>query len=95
MTIFNVRYRYTNSVSVCGIPQTEFTNYHRNAGLQENFLAKSSQRKGLMVAFGGLVVACLLLDPRFWGSNLADDDVLLRATKMRRTFFEGEVKLLT
>jgi hypothetical protein len=48
-----------------------------------------------MVALGGLVVACLLLDPRFWGSNLADDDVLLRAIKMSRTFFGGEVKLLT
>jgi hypothetical protein len=37
------------------------------------------------------VVACLPLDPRFAGSNLAEDDGYLRVIKV--TFFGGEVKL--
>jgi hypothetical protein len=37
------------------------------------------------VALGGLVVACLPLDPRFAGSNPAEDDAFLRAIKIRST----------
>jgi hypothetical protein len=44
------------------------------------------------VALGGLVVACLPLDPRFPVSNPAEDDGFLRVIKIRSTtFFEGEV----
>jgi hypothetical protein len=40
------------------------------------------------------VVACLPLDPRFAGSNPADDGGFLRVIKIRRTTsFGGEVKL--
>jgi hypothetical protein len=46
------------------------------------------------IALGGLVVACLLLDPWFAGSNPAeDDDGFLRVIKIRSaTSFGGEVK---
>jgi hypothetical protein len=39
------------------------------------------QAKIWWVAVGGLVVACLPLDPRFAGSNPAEDDRFLRAIK--------------
>jgi hypothetical protein len=40
------------------------------------------------------VVACLPLDPRFTGSNLAEDDGFLRVIKIHSTTsFGGEVKL--
>jgi hypothetical protein len=46
------------------------------------------------VVIGGLVVACLPLDPRFAGSNPAEDDRFLRVIKIRSTTsFGGEVKL--
>jgi hypothetical protein len=47
------------------------------------------------VALGGLVVACLPLDPRFAGSNLAEDDwFFLRVIEVRSTTsFGGVVKL--
>jgi hypothetical protein len=46
-----------------------------------------------MVALGGLVVACLSLDPRFAGSNTAEDDEFVMAIKIRSTTsFGGEVK---
>jgi hypothetical protein len=39
------------------------------------------------------VVACVPLDPRFAGSNKAEDDGLLRVIKIRSTTsFGGEVK---
>jgi hypothetical protein len=38
------------------------------------------------------VVACLPLDPRFAGSNMAEDDGLLRETKICSTTSFGEVK---
>jgi hypothetical protein len=42
---------------------------------------------------GGLVVACLTLDPRFAGSYPAEDDGSLRAIKIRSTTsFGGKVK---
>jgi hypothetical protein len=48
----------------------------------------------VLVAGGGLVVACLPLDPRFAGSNLAEDDGFSRVIKICNTiFFEVEVKL--
>jgi hypothetical protein len=34
------------------------------------------------------VVACLLLDPRFAGSNPAEDDVFLRVIKIRSTTYD-------
>jgi hypothetical protein len=37
------------------------------------------------IALGGLVVACLPLDPRFADSNLAEDDGFLRAIKIHST----------
>jgi hypothetical protein len=47
----------------------------------------------IIVALGGLVVACLPLDPRFAGSNPADDDGFLRVIKIHSaTSFGGEVK---
>jgi hypothetical protein len=46
-----------------------------------------------VVALGGLVVACLPLDPRFAGSNPAEDDGFSRVIKIRSTpSFGGEVK---
>jgi hypothetical protein len=39
----------------------------------------------LLHALGGLVVACLPLDPRFAGSNPAEDDGFLRVIKIRST----------
>jgi hypothetical protein len=43
---------------------------------------------------GGLVVVCLLLDPRFAGSNPTEGDRFLKATKICSTVsFGGEVKL--
>jgi hypothetical protein len=46
-----------------------------------------------VVAFGGLVLACLPLHPRFAGSNPAEDDGFLRAIKIHSTTsFGGEVK---
>jgi hypothetical protein len=45
------------------------------------------------VTLGGLVTACLPLDPRFAGSNPAEDDGFLRVIKIRSTTsFGGEVK---
>jgi hypothetical protein len=45
------------------------------------------------VALGGLMVACLPLDPRFADSNPAEDDGFLRVIKIRSTTsFGGEVK---
>jgi hypothetical protein len=45
------------------------------------------------VVLGGLVVACLPLDPKFAGSNQVEDDGFLRAIKIRcATSFGGEVK---
>jgi hypothetical protein len=42
---------------------------------------------------GGLVAACLPLDPRFAGSNPADDDGFLRVIKICSTSsFGGKVK---
>jgi hypothetical protein len=41
------------------------------------------------------VVVCLTLDPRFEGSNPAEDDRYLRAIKIRSTTpYGGEVKIL-
>jgi hypothetical protein len=46
----------------------------------------------LLVALGGLVIACLPLDTRFAGSNPAEDDGFLRVIKIRSTTsFGGEV----
>jgi hypothetical protein len=46
-----------------------------------------------LVAVGGLVVARLPLDPRFVGSDPAEDDGSLRTTKiLSTTSFGGEVK---
>jgi hypothetical protein len=42
------------------------------------------------VALSGLVVVCLPLDPRFSGSNLAEDDGVLRAIKIPTTASFGE-----
>jgi hypothetical protein len=48
----------------------------------------------VLVAVGGLVVACLPFDPRFAGSNLSEDDGFSRVIKICNTiFFEVEVKL--
>jgi hypothetical protein len=45
------------------------------------------------ITLGGLVVACYPLDPRFAGSNPAEDDGFLRVIKIRSmTSFGGEVK---
>jgi hypothetical protein len=45
------------------------------------------------VDLGGLVVACLPLDPKFAGSNAAEDDGFLRAIKIRSAAsFRGELK---
>jgi hypothetical protein len=47
----------------------------------------------LLVALGGLVVACMPLGPRFMDSNMTLDDGLLRVIKMRSMiFFRREVK---
>jgi hypothetical protein len=47
----------------------------------------------LRVVLGGLVVICLPLDPRFEGSNAAENDGFLRVIKIRSTTsFEGEIK---
>jgi hypothetical protein len=49
-----------------------------------------------LVSLDDLVVACLPLDPRFMGSNLAKDDGFLRVIHIHSTnFFTGEVKPLT
>jgi hypothetical protein len=45
---------------------------------------------GWKVALGGLVVACLPLDPRFAGSNPAEDDGFLRVITIRSTTSFGE-----
>jgi hypothetical protein len=46
-----------------------------------------------VVALGGIVVACLPLDPTFAGSKPAEDDGLLSTIKIRSTTsFGGEVK---
>jgi hypothetical protein len=50
--------------------------------------------KTVASTLGGLVVACLPLDPRFEGSNPAEDNVFLRAIKIWNIIsFGGEVKL--
>jgi hypothetical protein len=47
----------------------------------------------LLVAFGGLEVACLPFDPRSTGSNPDENDGFLRAIKIRSaTSFTREVK---
>jgi hypothetical protein len=47
-----------------------------------------------LVALDDLMVVCLPFDPRFAGSNPAEDDRFLRAIKIRNTAsFRGEVKL--
>jgi hypothetical protein len=47
----------------------------------------------IMVALGGLVIACLPLDPRFAGSKPAGDDGFLSVIKIRSTSsFGGEVQ---
>jgi hypothetical protein len=46
-----------------------------------------------LLALGGLVVACLPVDPRFACSDPVDDEGFLRETKIRNmTSFAGEVK---
>jgi hypothetical protein len=48
----------------------------------------------LLVTLSCIVVACLLLDPGFAGSNPAEDDGFLRAIKFcSTTSLKGEVKL--
>jgi hypothetical protein len=43
-----------------------------------------------VVVLGGLVVACLLLDPKFACSNLAEKDGFLRTTEILNTaYFRG------
>jgi hypothetical protein len=45
------------------------------------------------VALSGLVVACLQFGPRFVGSNPAENDGFLKATKIGSIiYFGGEVK---
>jgi hypothetical protein len=47
----------------------------------------------LIIALGGLLVACLLMDPRLACSNLADGKEFLRVIKIRSTTsFGDEVK---
>jgi hypothetical protein len=49
--------------------------------------------RGRDVALGGLVVACLPLDPRFMGSNPTKDDGFLSAIRIYSTgSFRGEIK---
>jgi hypothetical protein len=60
-----------------------------------NVIQKESERKLKYknFALGGLVVACLPPDPRFAGSNPAEDNGFLRVIKIRSTTsFGGEVK---
>jgi hypothetical protein len=46
-----------------------------------------------MIALGGLVIACLPLNPRFEGSYPAEDDGFLRALKINSTIsFAGKIK---
>jgi hypothetical protein len=53
----------------------------------------SHQTNALHVALSGLVIICLLLDPKFLGSNLAEDDGYLTAIKIHSTTsVRGEVK---
>jgi hypothetical protein len=42
-----------------------------------------------VVVLGDLAVACLPLDPRFAGSNLTEDDGLLRAINISSTISIG------
>jgi hypothetical protein len=50
--------------------------------------------KSILVAVGGLVVACLPLDPKFASSNTAEDSGIFKGGKKvrRTTSFVGEVK---
>jgi hypothetical protein len=45
------------------------------------------------VTLGGLIVRAIVIGPKVAGSNSAEDDIFLRAIKIRSTtFFGGEVK---
>jgi hypothetical protein len=63
-------------------------------GLDGVVFFKSSCYTYEIVALGGLVVACLPLDPRFVGSNPAKNDGFLRTIKIRSTTSFREVKPL-
>jgi hypothetical protein len=80
--------------------------YHRLRMLENRVLGrifgpKSEEVKGGWIKLhnenvvGGLVVACLPLDPKFAGSNPAEDDGFLRVIKVRSTTsFGGEVNIV-
>jgi hypothetical protein len=60
--------------------------FRGNAAYSVNAIVSMLQTGSL----GGLVVECMPLDPRFAGSNLAEDDGFLKAIKFRSTTSFGE-----